>query len=143
MVRMDIASMANSLETRSPLLDHVLVEESARWPDHWKYRPLNRSKRILKEAFDKELPSAIRRRGKQGFGIPMSGWFWGSLKSYLQEVLLSPEALARGYFRPEVLRRYVQEHQSGYRDRSYGLWALLMLELWHQQFKKRTGIKNS
>lgn len=135
MVKMDIASMANSLETRSPFLDHVLVEEIARWPARWKYLPLNSSKRILKDTFAKEMPKMIRSRGKQGFGIPISQWFRGPLKGYLRDVLLSPEALSRGYFRPETLHRFIDEHQSGIRDRSYGLWALLMLELWHQQFK--------
>jgi len=133
MVKMDIASMANSLETRSPFLDHVLAEEVARWPVSWKYRPLNHSKRILKETFAKDLPPQVLYRGKQGFGVPLSQWFRGPLKSYLREIILSPEALARGYFRPDVVTRYVDDHQSGRRDRSYGLWALLMLELWHQE----------
>ncbi len=133
MVKMDIASMANSLETRSPFLDHILAEEVARWPASWKYQPLNYSKKILKETFAKDLPPSILRRGKQGFGVPISQWFRGPLKSYLRDVILSPEALARGYFRPEVITRYVDEHQSGKRDRAYGLWALLMLELWHRE----------
>jgi asparagine synthase (glutamine-hydrolysing) len=134
MVKMDIASMANSLETRSPLLDHVLAQEVARWPSAWKYRAPNTSKKILKETFAKDLPEVIRRRGKQGFGVPISQWFRGPLKSYLREVILSPKALQRGYFRPETVHRYVDEHQSGKRDRAYGLWALLMLELWHCSF---------
>jgi len=136
MVKMDIASMANSLEARSPFLDPLLAEECARWPSAWKYRPLNESKRILKETFAKDLPPSIARRGKQGFGVPISQWFRGPLRGYLREILLSPEALSRGYFRPEVLRRFVDEHQSGKRDRCYGLWALLMLELWHREFSK-------
>jgi asparagine synthase (glutamine-hydrolysing) len=135
MVKMDIASMANSLETRSPLLDHILVEEVARWPASWKYRPIHDSKRIFKEAFAQDLPPRILQRHKQGFGVPISQWFRGPLKAYLRDVLLSREALGRGYFRPEVLERYIEEHQSGKRERGYGLWALLMLELWHQAYK--------
>jgi asparagine synthase (glutamine-hydrolysing) len=134
MVKMDIASMANSLEARAPLLDHLLVEEVARWPSAWKYRPLNFSKRILKDTFARELPPAIRKRGKQGFGVPISHWFRGTLRAYLQDTVLSTRALSRGYFRPDALRRLLDEHQSGNRDRSYSLWALLMLELWHQQY---------
>jgi len=135
MVKMDIASMANSLEARSPFLDHVLAEEVARWPQNWKYQPPNHSKRILRETFAKDLPPAIQNRGKQGFGVPIAQWFREPLRGYLEETILSPKALQRGYFRPEVLRRYVQEHVSGKRDRSYGLWALLMLELWHQAYQ--------
>ncbi len=136
MVKMDIASMANSLETRSPLLDHVLVEEVARWPASWKYRPLNLSKRILKETFKKDLPPLIQKRGKMGFGVPISQWFRGPLKGYLMETLLSKKALDRGYFKRKVIERYIAEHQSGTRDRCYGLWALLMLELWHQAYEE-------
>jgi asparagine synthase (glutamine-hydrolysing) len=134
MVKTDVASMANSLEARSPLLDSVLVEEVARWPVSWKYRPPNGSKRIFKDTFAQDLPPSILARGKQGFGVPISQWFRGPLKDYLREALLSPKALARGYFRRDTLERYIAEHQSGKRDRCYGLWALLMLELWHQQF---------
>jgi len=130
MVKTDIASMAHSLEVRSPLLDHVLGETVARWPTDWKYRPLNRSKHILKDTFSIDLPAAIMQRGKKGFGVPISEWFRGPLKNYLRDILLSPEALGRGYFRPETVRRYIDEHQSGKRERAYGLWALLMLELW-------------
>ncbi len=136
MVKTDIASMANSLEVRAPLLDHVLAETVARWPAAWKYRPVNHSKRILKETFAKDLPAAILQRGKQGFGVPISEWFRGPLKEFLRDTLLSQEALRRGYFKPDVLRRYIDEHQSGKKQRGYGLWALLMLELWHREFEK-------
>jgi asparagine synthase (glutamine-hydrolysing) len=134
MVKMDIASMANSLETRSPLLDHVLAEEVARWPEDWKYRPPNASKRILRDTFACDLPPQILRRGKQGFGIPMGLWFRGPLKHYLRETLLSPHAMNRAYFEPHVVRRYVDEHLEGRKDWGYRLWALLMLELWHQAY---------
>jgi len=135
MVKMDIASMSNSLETRSPLLDHVLVEEAAQWPSRWKYVPPNYSKKILKETFAKDLPALILNRGKQGFGVPIGQWFRGPLKDYLKDIILSREALSRGYFNADVLERFVQEHQTGRRDRSYGLWAILMLELWHQAYR--------
>jgi len=134
MIKIDIASMANSLEVRSPFLDHKLVEECARWPSSWKYRPLGPTKKILKDVFSKDLPAPILRRRKQGFGVPISQWFRGPLKNYLRETLLSPRALSRGYFRPKVLERFIHQHESGVQDRSYGLWALLMLELWHQEY---------
>jgi asparagine synthase (glutamine-hydrolysing) len=137
MVKMDIATMANSLETRSPFLDHVLVEEVAKWPSRWKYQPPNTSKRIIKETFAKDLPSKILNRGKQGFGVPISKWFQGPLREYLREHLLSPQALGRGIFHPKTLGRYIDEHQSGKKDRAYGLWALLMLELWLREFESK------
>ena len=68
------------------------------------------------------------------FGIPLGIWFRGELKAYWEDVCLSPAALARGYFRPEALRRLWDEHQGGRRDHGYKLWALLMLELWHRQY---------
>jgi len=132
MAKTDIASMSNSLEARSPFLDHVLAEEVARWPVSLKFSPPNNSKRILKDAYAKDLPESILRRRKQGFGVPISQWFRGALKGYLQEALLSPNAFVQNYFRPETLRRYVEDHQSGVCDRGYGLWALLMLELWYR-----------
>lgn len=132
MVKVDVASMAHSLEARAPLLDSVLADEVAHWPADWKYQPLQNSKRILKDTFAQDLPPEILNRGKKGFGVPISHWFRGPLKGYLRDILLSPEALGRGYFRPETVRRYLDEHQSGQRERGYGLWALLMLELWHR-----------
>lgn len=134
MVKMDIASMANSLEARSPLLDHRLAEEVARWPEAWKYRPPTWSKRILRETFARDLPSEILHRGKQGFGVPIGTWFRGPLKPFLRETLLSPNALNRRYFEPRVVERYVNEHLQHKRDWGYRLWALVMLELWHQSY---------
>jgi asparagine synthase (glutamine-hydrolysing) len=135
MVKMDIASMANSLETRSPFLDHELVEACARWPASWKFRAPNQSKVILRDAFAEDLPPLIRGRGKQGFGVPIQRWFRGPLAGFLREMLLSQGALTRQYFRPEAVQRMVDEHQSGTKDRAYGLWALVMLELWHREFR--------
>lgn len=132
MVKVDIATMAHSLEGRSPFLDHVLAEEVARWPAHWKFRLPNSSKRILRDTFARDLPPAVLNRGKMGFGIPLAEWFRGPLKEFLLGTVLSPRALGRGYFKPEAIRAVVEEHLSGRRNRGYGLWALLMLELWHQ-----------
>ncbi|MHB2025243.1 MAG: asparagine synthase (glutamine-hydrolyzing) [Elusimicrobiota bacterium] len=132
MVKMDIASMANSLEARSPLLDHEFVETVFSLPGGWKLKGFFGNKWILKEAFKDRLPPMIYRRGKMGFGIPLGSWFRGPLKTYWEQGVLSPQALSRGYFKPKALRRIWDEHQSGRRDHGYRLWALLMLELWHQ-----------
>ena len=132
MVKMDIASMANSLEARSPLLDHEFIDLVYRLPGRWKLRGLKGHKWIFKEAFKDKLPPMVYRRGKMGFGIPLGPWFRGPLKGYWQDHVLSPEALGRGYFRAEALRKLWAEHQEGRRDHGYRLWSLLMLELWHR-----------
>jgi len=134
MVKMDIATMANSLEGRSPFLDHEFMELVFNFPGDWKLKGLSRHKWILKRAFADKLPKAIQKRGKMGFGIPLGPWFRGQLKDYWREHVLSPEALARGYFEKAALQEIFDEHQSGRRDHGYRMWALLMLELWHRQY---------
>ncbi|MDE2291965.1 MAG: asparagine synthase (glutamine-hydrolyzing) [Elusimicrobia bacterium] len=133
MAKMDIASMANSLEARSPFLDHELVELAWRLPGEMKLRGLKGHKWILKRAFADKLPQSIQKRPKMGFGIPLGPWFRDKLKRYWEETVLSPEALARGYFNEAALRTMWDQHQSRKRDHGYRLWALLMLELWHRQ----------
>ncbi len=134
MTKMDIASMANSLETRSPFLDHKVLEFAFSLPGNLKLKGLNKTKWILKETFRDMLPPGIYRRGKMGFGVPLGIWFRGELKDYWTGVCLSEKALGRGYFKPEALTRLWNEHQGGLRDHGYKLWALLMLELWHRQY---------
>ena len=133
MAKIDVATMANSLEGRSPFLDHEFMELAYRMPGDWKLKGLGQHKWILKEAFKDKLPESIRKRGKMGFGIPVGPWFRGPLKSFWQDHVLSKRALARDYFEEAGLRRFWDEHQSGKRDHGYRLWALLMLELWHRE----------
>ncbi len=134
MTKMDIASMANSLETRSPFLDHKVLEFAFRLPGNLKLKGFGGTKWILKETFRDMLPPEIYSRGKMGFGIPLGIWFRGELKDYWAGACLSKKALERGYFRPEALFKLWDEHQRGTRDHGYKLWALLMLELWHRQY---------
>jgi asparagine synthase (glutamine-hydrolysing) len=134
MVKMDIASMANSLETRSPFLDHEFVELTAKFPTSWKLHGLNHPKYIFDKTFKGWLPDSVITRGKQGFGIPMAKWFRGDLKAYLESMLLSPKAIGRGLFEKGEVQRLLAEHTSGKRDQSYRLWALLMLEQWYQVY---------
>jgi asparagine synthase (glutamine-hydrolysing) len=133
LIKMDVASMANSLEARSPLLDHEFIEFTSSLPSSWKMKGFN-SKYIFKEAFKDILPKEIMQRGKQGFGIPLGKWFRGQWKDYLREVVLSQKALKRGYFDRKNLTRFVEDHISGKADYGYCLWALLMLEMWHLVF---------
>ncbi len=132
MAKVDIAAMAVSLEGRSPFLDHEFVETVFRMTGDWKLRGLRGHKWLLKEAFRDKLPPLIFNRGKMGFGIPLGTWFRGPLKDFWAQHVLGTRALARGYFQEAALRRLWDEHQSGRRDHGYRLWALLMLELWHE-----------
>jgi len=133
MTKVDIASMAHSLECRQPFLDHRVVELAARIPLRYKLRR-GRGKRILLETFADVLPRAIRRRSKMGFGVPLDAWFRGPLAPFAREVLLDPSTSRRGYFRSDSVRRLVEEHQAGRFDHSYRLWALLVLELWQRRW---------
>ncbi len=133
LVKIDIATMANSLEARSPFLDHQLMEFVARLPESMKVRH-NTSKYLLKKAMSGIVPAENLYRPKMGFGVPIGTWFRGEWKGYLRGVLLSDKATKRGYFRTETLGRLIDDHVEGRRDYAYQLWTLLMLELWHQTF---------
>jgi asparagine synthase (glutamine-hydrolysing) len=129
MTKVDIASMAHSLECRQPLLDYRVVELAAQMPRRFKYRR-GRGKLILRKAFGDLLPRKIWTRPKMGFGVPLDHWFRGELRQFTRNVLLDPEARHREFFRPEAVQQLVRQHQSGAFDHSYRLWALLVLELW-------------
>jgi len=133
MTKVDIASMAHGLECRPPFLDHRLVELAARMPLARKFR-FGHGKQILLEVFGDLLPEPIRHRPKMGFGVPLDHWFRGPLAGFTREVLLGRQTLERGLFRPEVVRRLVEEHLAGRFDHAYRLWALLVLELWQRQW---------
>jgi asparagine synthase (glutamine-hydrolysing) len=133
MVKMDIASMANSLEVRSPLLDYRLIEYCASLPGPMKIRR-KRLKHLLKEVMSEHLPPNILNRAKQGFGVPLGQWFRGDLEPFVRELLLSPRAFDRGLFRPEAVRDMVERHVHKTHDYSFQLWALVVLELWFQTF---------
>jgi asparagine synthase (glutamine-hydrolysing) len=136
LVKTDRMTMANSLEARCPFLDQELVEFAAAIPSELKLKGMT-GKYILKRALSGLVPQGIIRRQKHGFGVPVGMWFRSSLKHYLNETLLSPRALSRGYFNEVTLRRLIDEHHSGRRDHSHRLWALLTLELWHRIFIDR------
>jgi asparagine synthase (glutamine-hydrolysing) len=137
--KVDIASMAYSLEARCPLLDHEVVDVAAGMPIEWKMQR-GRGKKILIETFSDLLPAAIQTRGKMGFGVPLDHWFRGELQPLLKEVLLDRRSLDRGLFRPEAVKQLVEEHISSRWDHSYRLWSLLVLELWQQTFLDRRPV---
>ncbi len=131
MTKVDIATMAHGLECRAPFLDRQVVELAIGMPLELKLRG-RRGKRILLETFGPLLPRSLLNRSKMGFGVPLGHWFRNELRDYSHEVLLDPATLARGFFRPQAVRRLLADHGSGVFDHSYRLWSLLVFELWQR-----------
>jgi len=133
LVKMDIASMAHSLEVRSPLLDHHVLEFAASLPAGLKLRGLVQ-KYLLKRVMRDALPESILSRRKMGFGVPIDSWFRHELRDLASDTLLGSRAMARGYFRRVEVQRLLDEHVAGTAHHHAQLWSLLMLELWHRMF---------
>lgn len=136
LVKVDVATMANSLEARSPFLDHHLLEFTARLPESLQHRG-GRGKRLLKESLRGLLPDEVLDRPKMGFAVPLARWLRTSLRGPLEDLVTSDRALSRGYFKPAAVRRLVADHVDGGSDHRYVLWDLLMLEMWHRRFIDR------
>jgi len=134
LVKVDRMSMAHSLEVRCPLLDHELAELASTIPPAWNMRN-GQGKAILLDAIGDRLPPALRQRKKMGFGVPLSHWFRCPLRDFLRDHVLSPQFASRGIASPVFVRHLIDEHQSGRRDNSDHLWALLMLEVWFRQWE--------
>jgi len=132
LTKVDRASMAHSLELRAPFLDHDFQRFANSLPDDWKLKGMT-TKRLLREAMRELLPPSILGRKKKGFGIPVSRWLRGPLRSWM-EATLNPDAIAAaGLFRPEVVSSLMSDHLSRRRDRRKELWALLMVSSWLQR----------
>jgi asparagine synthase (glutamine-hydrolysing) len=130
LAKVDVASMARSLEMRSPLLDHELMQFAARLPARMKLRG-RRGKVVLRGALRPWLPEEVIERRKQGFAVPVAKWLRNELRTVPEEVLLDPIAQARQLFAPSAVRRLIDEHRGG-ADRSWQLWGMINLELWYQ-----------
>jgi asparagine synthase (glutamine-hydrolysing) len=127
----DIASMAHSLELRSPLLDHKVLELGLSLPDRLKQRGLE-GKLALRRAFADDLPPLVAGRGKSGLGVPLAAWFRGELQPLARELLLDGKARQRGLFHHDAVARLLDEHCAERADHGHRLWTLVMLELWHR-----------
>jgi asparagine synthase (glutamine-hydrolysing) len=130
--KVDRASMAVSLEARSPFLDRELVEFIARLPVRWK-RAGGRSKVILKKGFASRLPPATVARRKKGFGLPLAEWLRGPLSGMLRELLAPDRLRAAGYFHAPAVEGLVAGHLSGGANHRKVLWTLLSFELWRER----------
>jgi len=132
LMKQDQMSMAASVESRVPFLDHKLVEFSAALPERMKLRGAT-TKYILRESMKGLLPEAILSRPKMGFPVPVGAWFRGAFRNVIDEYVLSERATSRGIFEPDFVRSLVQRHQQG-EDHSERLWSLVNFEMWQRQF---------
>ncbi len=132
LTKMDITTMACSLEARSPFLDHHLMEWAAGLPAWLKIRR-GITKFLLKQAMVPWLPPELISRGKQGFGVPLATWLRTDFRELARDVLTDATASSRGLFRPEAIANMLAEHDQGH-DHASRLWALIQFELWHRTF---------
>ncbi len=133
LTKVDKMSMAVSLETREPLLDHRLLEFAATVPSSLKLRD-GTSKYLLRRVLHNRVPPSILERGKQGFAVPSGEWLRGPLAEMTDALLFDGRLRSRGLFAPAAVARLWDEHRTGKRDHRERLWALVMLELWFREF---------
>lgn len=132
LAKVDISTMANSLEARSPFLDHHLMEWAAGLPTQLKLRSMT-TKYLLKRAMAPWLPAEVIDRPKMGFAVPLAAWLRGELRDLAWDVLTDGTARGRGFFRPEAVTTLLTRHANGWNE-SARLWALIQFELWHRRF---------
>ncbi len=132
LAKMDIASMANSLETRSPLLDQEMIELACKIPFNLKVKN-GETKYILKKAFEKIVPKENLYRPKVGFGIPLDKWFSGKLNGYAKNILLSKKSFIRNFFDEDYVKLMVEDNNKS-EDFGPRLWTLMSLELWLESY---------
>ncbi|HEX2640588.1 MAG TPA: asparagine synthase C-terminal domain-containing protein, partial [Pyrinomonadaceae bacterium] len=133
LVKVDIASMANSLEARSPLLDHKVIEFAASLPENIKQSGTE-TKSLLKKVAARLVPRDVIYRQKMGFAVPIKYWLGNELQEFTRDILLSEKARSRGLFNGDVVERLIDEQRRDTKDNSWKIWTLLMLELWFQRF---------
>jgi asparagine synthase (glutamine-hydrolysing) len=119
--------MAHALEVRVPLLDHKLVEWISGLPPDLKLRG-REGKYVFKKSMEPHLPDDILYRPKMGFAVPLAAWFRGPLRQRIRDAVLGSAMAESGVFEMDFLKTMLDQHQSGLRDYSAGLWSLLMYE---------------
>ncbi len=133
LMKQDQMSMAASIESRVPFLDHVLVEFVAGLPLDLRLRGWT-TKYVLRKSLKGVVPKPILRRRKMGFPVPLGSWLRGRFRWVLEEYVVSERAMARGMFSPGYVRRLVAEHLAGHVDHTERLWALINFEIWNRLF---------
>ena len=142
LMKQDQMSMAASIESRVPFLDHKLVEFSSALPDRLKLRGWT-TKYVLREAMKGLLPESILKRSKIGFPTPLRRWFRETFRPLLDEFVTGRRTGARGLFQPEFLRQLVQEHAAGTADHTERLWTLVNFEMWQRHFLDGEPLKGA
>lgn len=135
LLKADKMTMANSIELRVPLLDHVLLEFAATLPESFKVRWFT-TKYIMKRSLKGFVPNEILYRKKAGFPVPYAAWLRGELRDWTLQILLDPSTVSRGYFNPHSVERLIQQDSETGRY-SKEILSLLSLELWHRAFLNR------
>jgi asparagine synthase (glutamine-hydrolysing) len=133
LMKQDQMSMAASIESRVPFLDHKLVQFAAGIPAHYSVAGMT-GKLILKQAVADLLPESIIHRKKLGFPTPWEYWLQGPQLDRLETLMLAPRSVGRGLFRPESVKRLFAEHRGKVRDHANRIWRLLNLEVWQLVF---------
>ncbi len=133
LMKQDQMSMAASVESRVPFLDHEFVEHAVRIPSAMKLGAW-KTKAVLREALKHVVPQEILTRSKMGFPVPLGRWFRGPFWPMIEEFVLSPRALERGLFNAPALKRLAEEHRAGARNHADRLWLLVNLEMWQRIF---------
>lgn len=142
LMKQDQMSMAASIESRVPFLDHKLVEFSARLPTRLKLKGWT-TKHILRESMKDILPEPILTRKKMGFPVPIARWFRDEFRHIVDEYVLSERTIKRGLFNEDFVRELVASHQSGEGNHDERLWALVNFEIWQRQFIDGEALKES
>jgi len=137
LVKVDRASMANSLEVRCPLLDHEFVEFVCRLPMHYKLQGLT-TKYLLKKVAKDILPPGIPNRSKKGFGIPISRWLTGELKEFMLGHLSENRIKKQGFFNYPYIKTLMDDHLAKRKDNRKLLWPLLVFQIWYERYVERT-----
>jgi asparagine synthase (glutamine-hydrolysing) len=140
LMKQDQMSMAASIESRVPFLDHKLVEFAAGLPDRWKLSGWT-TKRVLRESMKGLIPESILKRPKMGFPVPFASWTRGAWKGVARDVLLDRRARERGVIDPAAVDRLLTAHAAGRIDGADRIWSLLNLELWHRTFIDKEGVQ--
>jgi asparagine synthase (glutamine-hydrolysing) len=140
LMKQDQMSMAASIESRVPFLDHKLVEFAAALPDKWKLSGWT-TKRILRESMKGLLPPSILNRPKMGFPVPFGRWTRGPYNSVARDVLLDRRSRERGLIDPDAVDRLLRAHAAGRTDGGDRIWSLFNLELWHRTFIDNEGVQ--